>query len=186
MSEPPSLGVEINVQHLPRRTRRGFGTAGGNTEGMANLFSQSIHRKELLMFALGEGEYHVEGPSETDRTGTGHGVAGSWNQSIMDLYDDDKNTCADGVRSMFTALAGNSPAATATRVWPLIDHLDQYWTQRHAGWVEFDLGKVAQPIAAAVTAERERCQRGESDVSSATIETAIAKIQRNGGLTELR
>ncbi len=150
---------------------------------MANLFSQAIHRKELLMFALGEGEYHVD-----DRSGTGHGehwVVGSWNNSVMDLYDDDKATCADGVRSMFTALAGNSPAATATRVWPLIDHLGQYWSQRHAGWVEFELGKVAQPIAAAVTAERDRCRRGESDVSSATIEVAIAKIQGNGGLTEL-
>ena len=55
-----------------------------------------------------------------------------------------------------------------------------------AGWVEFDLGKVARPIAAAVVAERERCTRGESDVSAATMETAIAKIQANGGLTELR
>jgi hypothetical protein len=150
---------------------------------MANLFAQAIDRKELLNFALGEGDYHVD-----DRSGIGHGghwVSGSWNNSVMDLYDDDKTTCAAGIRSMFTALAGNSPEATATRVWPLIDHLGQYWTQRHAGWVEFELGKVAEPIAAAVAAERKRCRRGESDVSSATIEAAIAKIQRNGGLTEL-
>jgi hypothetical protein len=86
---------------------------------------------------------------------------------------------------MFTALAGNSPEATATRVWPLIGHLDQYWTQRHAGWVEFELGQVAEPMALAVAAERRRCRRGESDASLATIEAAIAKIQRHGGLTGL-
>lgn len=161
----------------------GFERRAGNTWGMVNLFSQAIHRKELLMFALGEGEYHVP-----DRSGPGddeHSVSESWSTSVMDLYDDDKTTCAAGVQSMFTALAGNSPAATATRVWPLIDHLDQYWTQRHAGWLDFDLGQVAQPIAAAVSAERKRCQRGEGDVSAATIEGAIIKIQRNGGLTEL-
>jgi len=151
---------------------------------MANLFSEAIARKELLQFALGENRYFVD-----DRSGMGHGdhwVLGSWNNSVMDLFDENKARCAAGVRSMFTALAGNSPAAAATRVWPLIDHLSQYWTQRHAGWLDFELGPVAKPIAAAVSAERDRCRRGESDVDPSTIELAISQIQRNGGLTELR
>jgi len=151
---------------------------------MANLFSEAITRKELLKFALGEGRYFVD-----DRSGLGHGehwVLGSWNASVMDLFDDDKDRCRAGVQSMFRALAGNSAAATATRVWPLIDHLGQFWTQRHAGWLDFDLGQVAEPIAAAVTAERDRCRRGEGEVDLSVIELAITLIQANGGLSELR
>ena len=86
---------------------------------------------------------------------------------------------------MFSSLVGNSPASTATRIWPLIDHLGEYWAQRHGGWLQFDLGRIAGPMAAAVDTERGRCRRGESDVDFNTIEMAIRKIQRNGGLSEL-
>ena len=64
-------------------------------------------------------------------------------------------------------------------------YLGQYWAQRHGGWLQFELGRIAEPIAAAVDAERGRCRRGESDVDFNTIEMAIRQIQRNGGLTEL-
>lgn len=148
---------------------------------MTNLFEQAIARKEVLKFALGEGEYLVP-----DREGSGdHWVLGSWNQSVMELHDDNASAGAEGVKSMFSSLVGNSPAATASRIWPLIDHLGQYWTQRHGGWLEFDLGRVVGPIAVAVGVERGRCRRGESDVDVTTIELAVRKIQRNGGLSEL-
>lgn len=148
---------------------------------MTNLFEQAIARKELLKFALGEDEYLVPDRDGNDE----HWVLGSWNQSVMELHDDHAAACAAGVTSMFSSLVGNSPAATATRVWPLTDHLGQYWAQRHGGWLQFELGRIAEPIAAAVDAERGRCRRGESDVDFNTIEMAIRQIQRNGGLTEL-
>jgi hypothetical protein len=156
---------------------------------MKNLFEQAIARKEVLKFALGEDEYLMpdsagksEGAAEAE---SNHSVLGSWNQSVMELHDDNSVACAAGVNSMFSSLVGNSPAATATRIWPLIDHLGEYWTQRHGGWLQFELGRVAEPIAAAVEVERGRCRRGESDVDFNTIEMAIRKIQRNGGLSEL-
>ncbi len=150
---------------------------------MANLFQQAIDRKELQQFALGEGVYRVE-----SSTGTGvgeHWVSGSWQQSVLDLYDDDKSTAAEGVRSMFSSLVGNSPAAAAERVGPLLDHLQQYWINRHDGWIEFELGPVAKPIAQAVAAERERCRRDEGDVDLRAIDMTIKHIQARGGLSEL-
>ncbi len=146
---------------------------------MANLFQQAIDRKELQQFALGEGVYRVESSSGE------HWVQGSWQQTVLDLYDDDKSTAADGVRSMFSSLVGNSPAAAAERVWPLLDHLQQYWSNRHDGWLVFELGPVAKPIAEAVAAERERCRRGESDVNLRTIDAMIKQIKARGGLSEL-
>lgn len=148
---------------------------------MTNLFEQAIARKEVLKFALGEDEYLVP---KSERMSE-HSVLGSWNQSVMELHDDSAAACAAGVNSMFSSLVGNSPASTATRIWPLIDHLDQYWTQRHGGWLEFELGRVVGPMATAVDVERGRCRRGESDVDFNTMEMAIRKIQRNGGLSEL-
>ena len=148
---------------------------------MTNLFEQAIARKEVLKFALGEDEYMVPGSEGNVK----HWVLGSWNQSVMELHDDNAAACAAGVTSMFSSLVGNSPAATATRIWPLIDHLSQYWMQRHGGWLQFELGRVVGPLATAVDAERGRCRRGESDVDFNTIEMTIRKIQHNGGLSEL-